>query len=193
MRKNLLLYGEIGCGKSTLIKNALAKYIGHIGGFLTVRRHLPGARPGFFLLPGQAIKNATLEEMGQKFLDLTEGVSLRNEVFAGYGVRLLTDTPKHPFALMDEFGGVELLIPAFSKALQAVLDSPVPCLGVFKTYQAGQTMAETLSLSEEYGQIYTEWNNKLENDPDTSLVPVLKKGDETAMAVIREWVSRYAE
>ena len=191
--KNLLLYGEIVIGKSTLIKRALENCTGEFGGFLTVRRQLPGGCPSFFLLPGQAMKNAALEEVGQAFLDLTDGVLLRNEVFASYGVRLLADTPSYPFALMDEFGGVELLVPAFRVALQAVLDSPVPCLGVFKTYRAGQTLAETLSLSEEYAQIYSEWKNRLEADPDTRLVPVLKKGDETAMAVIREWVSRYAE
>ena len=190
--KNLLLYGEIGIGKSTLIKRALENCTGEFGGFLTVRRQLPGGRPSFFLLPGQAMKNAALEEAGQAFLDLTDGVLLRNEVFVNYGVQLLTEAPKHSFALMDEFGGVELLVPAFSEALRAVLGSPVPCLGVFKTYRAGRTLAETLSLSEEYAQIYSEWKNRLEADPDTSLIPVLKRGDKTAMAVIREWVSRYA-
>ncbi len=192
MRKNLLLYGEIGCGKSTLIQEALASYADPIGGFLTVRRERPGGgKSRFFLLPGQAV-NAPDEEEGRLFLD-PAGPALEPSAFEEYGAGLLDTAGSAPFALLDEFGGVELLCPAFREKLKALLLSPLPCIGVFKTARAGQALAGALRLSKEYERLHAEWSAWLGLDPDTELVPVRERGDRAAAAAVREWVTVYAK
>ena len=51
MKRRLLLTGPIGCGKSTLIVNALGSAIKHAGGFLTLRVVERGRLAGFDLAP----------------------------------------------------------------------------------------------------------------------------------------------
>ena len=54
------------------------------------------------------------------------------EVFVDAGVGFLENYRDCDLMLLDEIGGVEMLIPSFKEKLYEVLESPVPCIGVLK-------------------------------------------------------------
>ncbi|MFR5782555.1 MAG: nucleoside-triphosphatase [Oscillospiraceae bacterium] len=61
MKRRLLLTGPIGCGKSTLIANALGGAIRHAGGFLTLRVIEHGRLAGFDLAPACGGRGSAFE------------------------------------------------------------------------------------------------------------------------------------
>ena len=54
-------------------------------------------------------------------------------VFRNEGRRLLTVQGDNKLILMDEIGGVELLIPEFMEAVHDCMKGPKPCIGVIKS------------------------------------------------------------
>ena len=133
MQKKLFLCGPSGCGKTTMIRAALGQKLAEAGGFVTERRVDGDGRVlGFDLLPAAAA--AGIEGFTPlRFLDYTaESPRRDNEVFRDEAVRLLQEAEYYPFAVLDEIGGFELVIPQFRAQLASFLSSPVPCVGVLK-------------------------------------------------------------
>ena len=112
MKKHLFLTGPSGVGKTTIIKEALGAQIAYAGGFLTERvTDDSGKLLGFDLLPTAGYERwQILDYSGEK-------PAKDNEVFRNQGVRLLNEAAYSPFAVLDEIGGFEMLIPQFRNAL----------------------------------------------------------------------------
>lgn len=189
MRKNLLLRGSIGCGKSTMIKNALGENAIRAGGYVTLRILEQEKLLGFSLSPAAAWQDPFLE--GQRFLDFTEGIRRDPKVFSGFGKELLTNALDAPFAVADEFGGLELLIPEFQQALLKLLQSPVPCIGVIKSRSASESLIERLHPEDRYRNLYGSLEKLLQQDPDTEILDTTGRYDETARTRVEAWVSQY--
>ena len=70
------------------------------------------------------------------------------EVFVDAGVRFLENYRDCDLMLLDEIGGVELLVPPFKEKLYEVLESPVPCIGVLKGISNASSFSNKKVLAE---------------------------------------------
>lgn len=185
MRRHLFLTGPIGCGKSTYVLAALGENIFRAGGFLTLRRRTESGKPADFVL---------MTPDGQEkavFLDLTgDTPQLHMDVFSGLGAKILRRAGHSPFLLLDEIGGIELLCPEFMEALDRVLDSPIPILGVIKGEGPAGALVQALGLSREYEEAARCLRARLQADPDTCVYPC-GQFDKTALALTKRWVKEY--
>ena len=92
--------------------------------------------------------------------------------------------------VLDEIGGIELLNPEFASALEAVLSSGIPILGVLKGEGAARALTDKLGLTEEYHRAAGKLRQQLYNDPNT-LVYTCTQYDENALLLARQWVEEY--
>lgn len=187
--KRLILTGEIGTGKTSLIRTALGEEVRRAGGFITGRVFENGLLKGFALAPAAAL--ADPEIVGQLFLTLSPTPHKNDAVFAESGARLLTAALDAPFAVADEFGGLELQVSPFYEALLSLLRSNVPVIGVLKTPKALRALSEKISPENDYSQRANALRSMLEADPDTMLLPVSGWDDSFAIQMIQAWVNTY--
>lgn len=188
--KRLILLGEIGSGKSTLIRSALGGDAVRAGGFVTRRITENGTVQGFDLAPAAALWDPTLP--ARRFLDFSGGQRRDDSVFAGLGASLLTRALEAPFAVADEFGGLELLVPEFYEALVKLLTSDIPTIGVLKTPGAVRALGSRIPLGEEYAQLADSLRRLLESDNDTLLLPIPGWDDPYATQTVQSWAETYA-
>ncbi|WMJ84002.1 nucleoside-triphosphatase [Oscillospiraceae bacterium LTW-04] len=194
MKRRLFLSGPIGCGKSTLIRSALGGLAKSAGGFVTERAFdKNGLLIGFNLLPACSIACLNRQCTALSFLNFSGGKAQRNnDVFRLDAVRLLTEAMTKPFAIIDEFGGYELLVPEFSQALMAFLESNIPCVGVLKAPAASEALRTSVSLPSEYLDIAAKLRAALKSDPDAEILETSGRGDRNAQATLRAWMEEYA-
>lgn len=191
MKKRILLYGPIGCGKSTIIRNALGKEAEHAGGYITLRVFENDLMTGFDLAPAAALTNPEALKEAERFLNFTGKPRRDPSVFSGLGRRLLREALEKPFAVADEFGGVELLIPEFMESLRNLLSSDVPCIGVFKTQTASEELIRRLHLGEDYISAYRSLYETLSVDPDTEILSTFGQNDDAVISCVGQWIQQY--
>ncbi len=129
MNKNILLTGEPGCGKTTLIQRALTRLPWPAGGFYTEELRSGGVRQGFCMvtLDGERAVLAHRDYAGPPrvgrygvdvaALDTVAVMSIRRALAS------------RALVIIDEIGPMELFSPAFCAAVQEALDSPAVVLG----------------------------------------------------------------
>ncbi|PPK80204.1 nucleoside-triphosphatase [Lacrimispora xylanisolvens] len=137
-KKSLFLTGNSGEGKTTLLFQCLKPYRAVTGGFFSQRLvSESGDTVGFRLASANEEwepKICYQDGLTNIFLKRTkEGMVSFPEVFQKEGRELLTSHGDHKLILLDEIGGVELLIPEFMEAVYACLNGPKPCIGVIKS------------------------------------------------------------
>ena len=194
MQKRLFLCGPSGSGKTTIIRSALGAKLAEAGGFVTERVCAQGGRLlGFDLLP--AASAAGIEGFSPlRFLDYTTEPPTRdNEVFRTEAVRLLQEAEYYPFAVLDEIGGFELVIPQFRAQLAAFLSSSVPCVGVIKAPAGVEELRGRFGLGEKYAALARRLREALDNDPDTLVLDVAGFGDERTEKAVRDWAECFVK
>ena len=175
MKRRLFLTGSIGCGKSTAITVALGEKITQCGGFLTRRYREPHLH---FTLesPDGKVKKTFLDfASGKPEVDLTV-----------FSESYLQGKP----IVLDEIGGIELLNSDFADALEVVLTSDTPIIGVIKGEGPAGALIDKLGLTEEYHWAAGKLRQQLYNDPNT-LVYACTQYDENALLLARRWVEEY--
>lgn len=179
--KRLFLTGDMGCGKSTAIVTALGDKLPQCGGFLTRRVFREdGSLQGYEICSTNGSEN-------MEFLVFFDGKPVFYPVsFETFGVKQL----KGKVLVLDEIGGVELLCPRFREALEEVLSSGVPVLGVLKGENPQAAMSRRLALRTAYRDAVRQLYAQLENDPDT-MICRCSKFDENALFLAREWVKEH--
>lgn len=193
MQKHLFLSGLPGCGKTTMINNALGDKLALAGGFITVRmRDDDGNVIGYDMFPSAAAGGVS-GFTGERFLDYSVTPRVHNnEVFRTTGVRLLKEAQYYPFALVDEFGGFEIIIPEFREALLDFLSGDQPCIGVLKAMPNAETLKRKLSLGDKYVDLLSSLTKALRADPDTLVLDTTGRYDENAHRIVQAWVDEYA-
>lgn len=176
MKRRLFLTGPIGCGKSTAIASALGERITRCGGFVTRRYREPRL-------------HFTMESLDRKraetFLDFADGKpEIHLSVFSGAPLQ-------GKVLVLDEIGGIELLNPDFTAALEAVLRGDTPILGVIKGDGPAGALVEALGLTVEYARAASRLREQLCSDRDT-LVYECGQFDQKALYLAEQWVKEYA-
>ena len=123
MKKNILITGLPGCGKSTLMEKIVSRISEPIVGFLTLEIKERGRRAGFSI----------------KTLDGREGILAHKNVKSGmrvgkYGVNIsdieniavpsIVPSQEDEIIIIDEVGKMECLSQVFKETLIMVLDMP---------------------------------------------------------------------
>ena len=184
--RRLFLTGPSGCGKSTLLRKALRDKLDTAGGFRTDRIIDENGRYLYFYL-----QQADGTGPQSIFLDFRQKPPTRhNEVFTETASQLLRQPA--PFFLLDEIGGLELLLPEFQAALDGFLATDTPCIGVLKGLQNAHAMTRHTGLPEACLTAAEALHRRLHADPETQILELSGRDDETAWRAVTDWVEEYA-
>ncbi len=181
--KNLFLTGPIGSGKSTSIAAALGAYLPKAGGFLTIRQRDDAGRAVAYW-----IKRPDGSD-GQIIIDYSaKPYTMHLEVFEDLGVRILEDAAQFDFVILDEIGGFELLSDTFLEALQKLLQSDIPCIGVMKGEGPASKMIQKLGLGDVYLQRAESLRQWMYQNADT-LLYTCGQFDPEGLRLAQKWVN----
>lgn len=129
LASNILLTGQPGSGKTTLIKRVLEKANFSVGGFFSNELRRGNQRVGFTLdtLDGERgilahVDLNTAQKVGKYYVD----ISSIDKVAVTAVQRALGEKA---VIVIDEIGKMELLSEQFRAVLMEALDSPKPVLG----------------------------------------------------------------
>ena len=188
MPRHLFLTGPTGSGKSTLLRSVLGDTLRLAGGFITEAVTGPrGELNGLALSPAAAAGGVAGFEPAL-FLDCRRfPPRTDNEVFRGTGVRLLQEAPWYPYALLDEIGGFELIIPQFRTALYELLRTDLPLVGALKTPEEADAMRRALGLGDKFSRYESELIRFLKQDKDTLILDVRSPDDAAAAEALMRW------
>jgi len=185
--KNLFLTGPVGCGKSTSIASALGELLPKAGGFLTVRQRDEDGRAVAYWLKRPDGSD------GQIIIDYSaKPYTMHLEVFEDLGIRLLEEARHFDYVILDEIGGFEVLSDAFLEALQKLLYSNIPCIGVMKGEGPASKMIQKLGLGEVYLQ-RAESLRQWMHDDDNTLLYECAQFDPEGLRLASEWVCQYCK
>ena len=189
MARHLFLTGPTGCGKSTLLRRALGPRLREAGGFVTEAVCGPRGELEAFTLSPAAKAGGVVGFTPERFLDCSHfPPHTDNEVFRRTGVRLLEEAPWYPYALLDEFGGFELIVPQFRTALYALLRAEQPLVGALRTAEEAEAMRQALGLGEKLHGYGEELRRFLRQDDHTQIVELRSPEDPAAAEALAHWV-----
>lgn len=130
-RKHILICGEVGAGKSTLIQRLLAQNTRPVYGFIT--KKLDPDENGFhpiYIHPAGASERVYEEKNMVGTCDRrTHNINL--DAFNTLGVSYLQANPGG-IILMDELGFMEAQAEAFTRAVMGALDGEIPVIAAVK-------------------------------------------------------------
>ena len=193
MKQHLFLSGPAFSGKSRLIREQLGRNLQNAGGFCTKLCKAPdGSVLGCVMVPTAAAGG--VEGLEQEFfLDMRSfPPSHDSEVFRSLGVRLLEEAAWYPFAILDEIGGIDLIIPQFRNALDSLLDSELPILGVIKSREDSEQMRRLLGPGSRFTAFSDRLFERLAGDPDTELHIIAEDAEKEAADAVAAWSAEYA-
>jgi nucleoside-triphosphatase THEP1 len=127
MKKNTLVTGLPGCGKTTLIEKVAASIGTPVAGFLTREIREKGKRVGFSIETFDG-KKGTLAHVCIRGAASVGKYGVDPEVLETLAVPSLDAGSADVLVVIDEIGKMECLSPLFRKAVLRVLDSPNPVL-----------------------------------------------------------------
>ena len=182
MIKNLFLFGSIGAGKSTVIRQCLLPYLPEVGGFYVQRILCNKELLAFGLKPVDHKADYQLT------LDVTNLVGIENlflyvdgqgnwlrddQVFQNSGAECLRNNRQNhkKLILLDELGGIELHNQAFMAEVYETLSSSTPVLGVVKA-PANARILERVEAGKGVTDINLNFIEYLHNDQGTELLDV---------------------
>jgi nucleoside-triphosphatase len=131
MGRAILLTGRPGVGKTTIVRNVLARWEAGAGGFYTEEIREQGRRTGFRLVTLDGAEGILASvNISSPYCVGKYGVDLGD--LERVGVEALYRAMRQPevsLLVVDELGRMELFSPAFREAVLAALDSPKLVLG----------------------------------------------------------------
>lgn len=149
-KKHIVLQGEKGSGKSTLIRKIAEQMNCTIGGYLT--RAVPDREKGcseIYIYPADLVSEPDQDIIAKtngKLCAVTEnGVKeVCPEVFDTYGTELIHSASDKQLIIMDEIGMLEENSERFKKAVLSAFDGKVPVLASVKAKSRTSPFLETV-------------------------------------------------
>lgn len=149
-QKHLFLTGDIGTGKSTLIRKTLLPHIKDVSGFF-VQRVYNGSRLKGFRMCSPSSENYLLDtQLSDKNFDTNlfienytaDNWKINTKIFVDDFFRYLNNTETKNIILLDEIGGFELGIEKIRNRINVLLDGDIPVVGVIKSKKNKDRMKE---------------------------------------------------
>lgn len=130
--RNMLVTGQPGVGKTTLIQSVLKALGVEAGGFYTSEIREQGRRVGFSIV-GLNGGSGVLAHVDHESPFRVGKYGVNAEDLERVGVTAIDDALAHArLVVMDEIGRMELCSPLFQDAVGRALDSPKPVLGTIQ-------------------------------------------------------------
>lgn len=173
MGRALLLTGRPGVGKTTVIREVVARLSVRAGGFYTKEVREGGRRTGFRLvtldgaeglLAGVNIRSPYRVGRYKVHLDDLERVGVES-------LRRAVEQPDVSLVVVDEIGKMELFSAAFRQVVLAALDSPKPVLAAAMLHPH-------------------PWVDAVKVRADVNLVEVTPENRQTLPAQISRWLDK---
>ena len=126
---HILITGNVGVGKSTLIRKLLAHSSRPLSGFITLKMSAPGDKEWpFYMFPASVPEKERV--CSEENLLGIRGARKEHhpEVFDTLGVKLLREATDESVILMDELGFMEEDAKLFQSAVLEALDGSIPIL-----------------------------------------------------------------
>jgi len=127
MKKNILITGSPGCGKTTLIEKAVARIKAPVAGFLTREIREKGSRVGFSIESFSG-RRGILAHVGEEGPLRVGKYTVRIEALEAIAIPSISVDSPGTLIVIDEIGKMECLSPAFKRAVLDVLGSSNPVL-----------------------------------------------------------------
>lgn len=180
----MFLRGEIGSGKTSLLKKLLAPMISNAGGFVTRPAADENGVFGIELLPARDYLNKRPENQSL-IISFEKSLSAFNpKPFAAYFSR----NEEAPFYLFDEIGGAELLDPHFLEGFRRLLRKGKPLIAVLKSQRSALLLSRRLGLGEEYLKAHAEFTELIESHPESVVVEHYSRGDTLSEKRIKDFI-----
>lgn len=193
MKRHVFLSGPAFSGKSRLIRKLLGPGLQNAGGFCTeLCAAADGSILGCAMMPA-AMAGGVEGLEKELFLDMRSFPPEHDsEVFRNLGVRLLEESQWYPFAVLDEIGGIDLIIPEFRVALDRLLASDLPILGVLKSREDSEQMRKMLGPGTRFTAFAERLYGQLSKDMNTELLQITENTEEEAGERVKAWIQEYA-
>jgi nucleoside-triphosphatase len=170
MKHVYLLTGRPGSGKTSLVKQVVARMSGQAGGFYTEEIRSGGDRVGFRLVTLDG-KEAVLShvKLHSPYRVSKYGVDI--ESLDRVGVSAITKAAQeHKLIVIDEIGKMELFSKNFREAVTGIIDSDQKVLG-------------TITLSSD------PWIDTIKQHPRVNLVAVTRGNHQQVLAELSTWLN----
>ena len=86
----------------------------------------------------------------------------------------------------------ELVIPQFALALDALLDSSLPCVGALRNAEDAELLRSLLGLSDRYTAKRNALYERLRHDKDCRIVEVRDDNAGEVKALLTAWAKEYS-
>lgn len=199
MKKHMFIQGDIGIGKSTIIKNAILDYIDEIGGFFTQRIFIGQRYVGFSLnnvtdkekyTMNRYVKD--LNEVNNVFLycDKDDKWNINEDVFQNYAINYLKEkASEKKLILFDELGGVELKCVPFMNEIMRVLDDTIPVIGVLKSKKGINKLQTSLDDGKEIVDSPDSFYNRIKNHNEVEIVYIDKENYNESKEKVKAFIN----
>ena len=138
--KNILITGEPGVGKTTLVKKVIKELSLKAGGFYTDEIRVGGARKGFKICSFEGVQGIlAFKDLESPYRVGSYGVNLKDLEEVGVKA-VLKAISEAEIVVIDEIGKMELFSSRFRKAVLSALESPKPVLATVKMRPCGCTL-----------------------------------------------------
>lgn len=135
MKRSILICGDIGVGKSTLICRLLTETKLDAGGYYTKKEASPdGLASPVYIYPADIAEDARTRG-AENLVGVCDSCGCREmhpEAFDALGVDYLQKTIGREVIVMDELGFMESTAPNFCQTVLAALDGDTPVLAAVK-------------------------------------------------------------
>lgn len=134
-KKNILLTGNPGVGKTTIVKRVISD-LKNKGGFFTEEMKEGGKRIGFKIVTINGKKGILAYKEKGEFMVGSYSVNMKDlEEIAVESV--FSAIKEKEIVIIDEIGKMEILSPKFKKAVMEALESPKMVIGVIHREDSG--------------------------------------------------------